>query len=229
MAVSGKGLAALGIGSVFLWSGVKGWSILGTLGDIITGKKPSQTPANVFQFQAPDESQSVGGGTAGSAGSIADIASQYKGHAYSYGGAPGQDGSKPWDCSSFVNFVVGIRMGVAIPGYGPGAYNGKVHGPPTGTWGIWSGLQHVSRSEVQRGDIVVWLNHMGIALANNEMISALNERAGTDITPIDGHGNGPILCYGRYSAAGPGPTYSGIPNTGSPPPSGASNSHHRAV
>lgn len=207
MATSGKGLAALGIGSLFLWSGIKGWSVLGTLGDLVAGNKPSQSPANAFV--TPDESQSFGGGTGGSAGSIADIASQYKGHAYSYGGAPGPSGNQPWDCSSFVNFVVGIRMGLAIPGYGPGAYNGKVHGPPTGTWGVWSGLKHVSRADVQRGDIIVWLNHMGIATANNEMISALNEKAGTDFTPIDGHGNGPILCYGRYAAGGPGPTYSG--------------------
>lgn len=207
MAINVKGLAAIGAGSLFLWSGIKGWSVLGLLGDIVTGNKPVQPAVNSFtQVQNYNPSGGIDGSNAGG---IAGVAAQYEGHSYLYGGAPGLDGSKPWDCSSFVNWVCGVKLGLPIPGYAANSYKGEVHGPPTGSWGVWPGLQHVDRSNVQAGDIVVWLNHMGIALGNNEMISALNHSEGTKKTAIDGYGNGPILCYGRYNITGPGPTFGG--------------------
>lgn len=198
MAVSGKGLAALGAGSLFVWSGIKGWSVMGTLGDLITGVKPSQAPVNALQS----------GGTAGNSTPVmgtdlGSIAKGYVGHGYIYGGAPGKDASHGWDCSSFVNYVAGIVAGLPIPGYSAGKYDGSTHGPATGQWGIWPGLNHIPRSSVQSGDIIVWLNHMGIATSNSSMVSALNSLVGTKETSIEGNGNGPILCYGRYGT-GPG-------------------------
>lgn len=199
MPINGKALTAVAVGSVFVWSGIKGWSILGTASDLILGNAPNQA---VSPLTVPG-ADTGGGGTVGASatavgGQIAATALAYQGHAYQFGGAPGKDGGSPWDCSSFVNYVVGVKLGLAIPGYNAGAYDGSSHGPPTGTWGVWNGLTHISRGDVQAGDIIVWLNHMGIALDNTTMISALNPDIGTKKTPIEGYGNGPILCYGRY-------------------------------
>lgn len=196
--LDGKALTAIGIGSIFIWSGIKGWSILGTVGDLIKGNQPKSQPVNALVD--PNAATDIPGQITGS-NDLAAVAIQYVGHAYEFGGAPGKDGSKPWDCSSFVNWIVSVKMGLAIPGYGPGKYDGSSHGPPTGGWGVWNGIRHISRGEVQSGDLIVWVGHMGIAINNQQMVSALNPNDRTKITPIEGYGNGPIICYGRYGNA----------------------------
>lgn len=194
MAVNGVAAAAIGAGSLFAWSGIKGWALLPTLADVVSGRTP--TGAETYALSSPDAGNVTGGATGGS-GDAAAIFGQYIGHAYLYGGAPGPDGSKPWDCSSSCNWIVSVKMGRAIPGYGPGKYNGSVHGPTTLQWGVWPGLRRISRSDVQSGDFIVWTGHMGIAISNTHMISALDTTDRTKETPIDGFGNGPILKYGR--------------------------------
>lgn len=191
---SGKAVAATSIGILLVWSGIKGWSVLGTVKDLIAGVKPAGTVVNPLVGAPVGQLPIPGGGT-----NAAAIGQTYVGHAYSYGGAPGKDGTGAWDCSSFVNYVIGVRKGDSIPGYGPGKYTGASHGPTTGQWGIWPGLVHIDRSQVLPGDLVVWTGHMGICLDQNTMVSALSEADGTKITPIDGYGNGPLLCYGRLT------------------------------
>jgi cell wall-associated NlpC family hydrolase len=201
MAINGVAVAAIGTGIVFAWSGVKGWAVLGTIGDIVSGKQPNKG----FQYpltNPKDPTLNSSGsaiGVGAAVGGIGGDAQRYIGHIYLFGGAPGKDGRNPWDCSSFVNWVVGHDMGMAIPGMGRGKYDGTSHGPPTGSWGIWPGLRRISRADVQEGDIIVWSGHMGIALGNNSMVSATgpNGTPSTVVSPIDGHGNGPILKYGR--------------------------------
>lgn len=203
MSINGKALAVSSIGTLFIWSGIKGWSVLGTIGDVITGSKPTGQITN--PLTSPTQpSGTVGTGVDGAPSigqtvgevTIADYALAYQGHAYKFGGAPGPDGSKPWDCSSFTNFVVGVRAGMAIPGYKAGKYTGTTHGPATGQWAVWPGMTSVKRADVQRGDIVVFLGHMGIAISNSHMISALNPRAGTKISAITGFGK-PLVRIGR--------------------------------
>ena len=194
MALNGRALSAIAIGSVFVWSGIKGWSILGTAKDVVVGQKPTGKVVN--PLVSAEQSLGSAPGVVGS-GDIVSTAMQYIGHAYLYGGAPGKDASKPWDCSSYVNYIIGVKLGRAIPGFKPGAYDGSSHGPPTGAWGIWPNLKHLSRGDVASGDIIVWVGHMGIAINNSQMVSALNPEEGTKVTPIDGHGNGPIMAYGR--------------------------------
>lgn len=191
--LNGRALSAIAVGSLFVWSGIKGWSMLGTVRDIIAGIRPSDVEVN------PLSGDGLSGrrGGSGTFDGLASTALQYVGHAYQFGGAPGKDGSKPWDCSSFVNWLVGVKLGKAIPGYGAGKYDGSSHGPPTGEWGVWPGLKRISRAEVMAGDIIVWVGHMGIATDNGNMVSALNPKTGTKVTPIDGHGNGPLIRYGR--------------------------------
>lgn len=191
-------MAAVSIGILFIWSGIKGWSILGTLGDLVKGGKPGDQ--NVYPLSIP------GGGNGISAtgpiympperGSIAPTALQYQGHAYRFGGAPGRDGSQPWDCSSFVNYVIGTRLGLSIPGYKAGAYDGSSHGPTTGQWAGWAGLVRIKRADVSVDDIIVWTGHMGIAISNQQYVSALNPDDKTAVRDIDSMGS--ALTYGRY-------------------------------
>src|ERR1700744_1994888 len=190
--LNGVALSSVAAGSLLMWSGGKGWSLLATLGEIVSGKKPSE-PESVTLVSA--DAASGGTSVGASSSALANLALQYQGHAYLYGGAPGKDGSRPWDCSSFINWIFSVKAGRAIPGYGAGKYDGSSHGPPTGSWGVWNGLTHVSSPEA--GDVVVWLNHMGMCIGNGQMISALDSKDGTKVTPIQGYGNGPLLCYGR--------------------------------
>lgn len=208
MGTNGKAYTLVGVGVLFAWSGIKGWSILQTIQDIVQGHPPTQTNVHPIVSTGPistsGNSQTVPGATVTN-NAVADDAQLYKGHIYKFGGAPGRDGKNPWDCSSFVNWVVGRDLGMPIPGYAAGKYDGSVHGPPTTSWGVWSGLSHIKRADVQAGDIIVWALHMGIAISNKQMISA----TGPDGTPstvvgdIDSGGNGPILAYGRLTALTP--------------------------
>lgn len=210
MAIDGKALAAVGIGSLFVWSGIKGWSVVATIGELATGVKPSGTEVNALSSLSTSSLQAQAGGSAAAGGppvigqgtqpplGLAGIAVQYQGHAYRLGGAPGFDGSNPWDCSSFMNWIIAVKGGRAIPGYAPGKYKGTTHGPPTGSWAIWNGMTTISRAEVQAGDIILWLGHMGMAISNTQLISALNPTEKTKITTIDrGVGRGPIVRIGR--------------------------------
>jgi cell wall-associated NlpC family hydrolase len=195
MAFNGRAMIPIAIGSVFVWSGIKGWSILGTIGDLVSGVKPTQTEAVPLVNGANPGAVGPGGSSTG----LAASAIAHVGHYYLYGGAPGKDGSQPWDCSSMVNYLASRENGLAIPGYGAGKYDGTSHGPTTTQWAIWDGLTHVSREQVQAGDVIVWATHMGIAVSNTQMVSALNPDQRTKQTVLDASiAPGPILVYGRY-------------------------------
>lgn len=171
--------------------------MLATIGDIVSGRKPSQAEINPLVIPSNGS-----GGTAviGDAPSsdIAEIGKRYIGHPYLYGGAPGKDGSRPWDCSSFVNYVVGVKARRSIPGNPPGRYTGSTHGPTTGVWAAWTGMDTIKRSEVRAGDILVWVGHMGIAISNTQMVHAANPQSDTVIGSIDGvKGRGALVRIGR--------------------------------
>ncbi len=207
MKINGVALATTATGILFAWSGIKGWSVLGTLQDVISGKQPAGTTGTshpITQSGTPAVSSS---GTPGSASgsAISSDASQYVGHKYVYGGAPGAAGTGGWDCSSFVNWVVSHDLGLPWPG--AGRYTGTTHGPPTGQWAAWflakgGGSTTVKAADVQAGDIIVWATHMGIAVSNTQMISAQNPSIGTQVSAIAGDAPGPILVYGRLPTGG---------------------------
>ena len=198
MPLNGRALAATSIGVLFVWSGIKGWSVLGTIGDIITGKKPRQTVTNPLQLAGKTTTVEGVSGIGPAPSGIAAIGLQYIGHPYQFGGAPGKNAQNPWDCSSFVNYVVGVKAGMAIPGNPPGRYDGTTHGPPTGVWAAWTAMDTIKRSQVQAGDIILWLGHMGIAINNAEVVNALNPKSKTRVTNINqGVGRGPLVRCGR--------------------------------
>jgi cell wall-associated NlpC family hydrolase len=128
---------------------------------------------------------------------IAQLAATYVGHKYVWGGTPGSDGSGGWDCSSFVNYILGVRFGLSIPG---GKYNGLSHGPVASSYNGWNGATTIQRSAIGAGDLCVWSTHIGIALNNSQMVSALNPSLGTLITGIESGGpNGESLTCRRIN------------------------------
>lgn len=178
---SGVALGSIAAGGIFVYAGIKGYSVPQTIRALISGKSPAG------QAQAAPVSGSVaasaGGTGAGSAVSTSGLPG-YVGHCYFYGGAPGTDGKGCWDCSSFANWYVGHDLGRAIPG--DAHYDGSSHGPATGSWLTWSGCTTVTAADAQAGDLVVWSTHMGVYLGGGQMISALNPSLGTMITSVAG-------------------------------------------
>jgi len=195
MPINGKAAGILAAGSLLLWSGVKGNSVIAALQDVVKGKKPSGT--QLYPITAP------AGGSGGSPGGdltsnnqVADDALQYQGQGYVSGG----NGSSPgvWDCSSFFSYVINHDLGVAIPGYKPHAFGGHGHGPVVGGYRIWSGAKNIKASEVQAGDFVCFgiNSHMGICLGNGKMISAENPSIGTIVSSISDQHEG-LVTYRR--------------------------------
>jgi hypothetical protein len=133
---------------------------------------------------------------------------QYQGTRYTYGGVPSQ-GKGHWDCSSFINWVVGNDLGMAIPGYSAGTYKGQTHGPVVLDWATWSGATTI-KGTPQPSDLTIWpgvggSGHIGIVIGNNQMISALDTAQGTLVTPIQGYGPAGVSnIYRRVNGASGG-------------------------
>jgi cell wall-associated NlpC family hydrolase len=190
--VKGVYLAGTGIGAIMLYAGFKGKKWTDVTHSLISGKSPTDTQAaypittSPVAFQQGSGSFAYGGysiGTGGTASgeAIAQDALKYQGASYVWAGAPGS-GAGHWDCSSFVNAVVGRDLGMAIPMYGAGKYIGQAHGPNTLIWLAWPGAKRTSTPEP--GTLVIWQTHMGICLGGTKMISALNGQLGTQVTTI---------------------------------------------
>jgi hypothetical protein len=134
---------------------------------------------------------------------IATDAERYIGDGYVYGG----DASKPgdWDCSSFVSYVLGHDLGLALPGgrYGGPGMPPNAHGPVVTSYASWPGASAVGVPSA--GDLCCWVGsgtsgHIGIAISSSEMVSALNPDVGVQRTPIVGTGPaGSPLVYRRVS------------------------------
>lgn len=188
--ISAPAVIAAGAGALVLWSGLKGASIGGGVRSLLGGKAPSGANVNPVQ----GGSGASGAGVAGASDSaIAGDAMRYlnSGSVYKWGGAT----PAGWDCSGFVNWVVGHDLGMAIPGSPSGAYTG--HGPVTMQWAAFG--TSVPRSQVQAGDLIVWpLVHMGIAVSNTQMINCPGPGGSPApvIGGIDGTGLG-VVTYRR--------------------------------
>jgi cell wall-associated NlpC family hydrolase len=207
MATNNKGLALAGIatGTILLWSGVRGASISASIKDVLLGTKPTGTnvnPTGASQLESDISGTTVASPTAlpGSTSDIAEDAEKYNGDAYRLGAS----GPATFDCSGLVNYVCGHDLGLPIPGSATGKYTG--HGPVTQAWYVWPGLTTVASNDMEAGDIVCWLTHMGIAVSETELISALNPSMGVQVTTIAGAAPGGPMRIRRYAYA---PTPSG--------------------
>jgi hypothetical protein len=141
---------------------------------------------------------------------IAADALRYTGKGYVYGGSASRPGN--WDCSSFVSYVLGHDLRLALPGgkWGQRGFPPNAHGPVVLDYAHWPGSAPVSTP--QAGDLCIWAGagpngHIGIATSPTSMVSALNPSDGTRQTPILGTGpSGAPLTFRRVLgvAAGPG-------------------------
>jgi hypothetical protein len=202
MAVKGASVAYVVAGGLLLFSGIKGSSISDTVKAALSG---TLTVTDTETLSNPDATAVTPGAVQGSVSgrSIATDALQYQGHAYVYGGAPGPTGANPWDCSSYVSYVLGHDMTLDIPGgtWASVTDNGSAHGPTTTDYLAWSGASSIPLANAQAGDLAVWSTHIGICLNPSQMISALNPNLTTAVTGIvDGGPQGESVTCRRLNA-----------------------------
>ena len=198
--VSLPAVALAGAGAVTVWAAMKGVGLASGFRALLAGHTlPAGEDLTV--------GEAIGGAVGGAAGQVAGIAAAANnaiagaglryagaGHVYRWGGGNPDRG---WDCSGFTNYVLCHDLGLAIPGYGGGAFTGSSHGPVTAQWAIWSGCQSIPREQLDAGDLVVWpARHMGIALDGQTMVHAPgpNGTPAPIIGRIDGSARGPMLC-----------------------------------
>jgi hypothetical protein len=125
-------------------------------------------------------------------------------------GPPGQAG--PCDCSSWLNKVLAVDLGMAIPGHAAGAWRGADHGPVVFEYATWAGAVTLPRGQRPApGDLCVFNGvgsngHIGIAVSPDQMVSNLNPELGVRVTGIEGNGpiGAPLIFRRLTGAAGPG-------------------------
>lgn len=124
------------------------------------------------------------GPAAGSTGSvtgteIAAKALKYIGSSYVFGGKADRVGN--WDCSSFVSFILGHDLGYKLPGgkWGDSGFPPHAHGPTTVQYMMFG--KPIAASKVEKGDIVVSSEHMGIVVAPHTYMSAKTPVLGTGL------------------------------------------------
>jgi cell wall-associated NlpC family hydrolase len=139
--------------------------------------------------------------------SLVDEALKYKGRVpYVYGGAS----PRGWDCSGFINYLLGHDLKLTLPG-GIKGFSGDTHGPVVVSYATWSGATRV-KGAPSPGDLAIWaglgpLGHIGIVTGPNRMISALDPAYGTAETAIQGFGPpGAPLSYRRVKGVAAGGT-----------------------
>jgi cell wall-associated NlpC family hydrolase len=201
MPINGVALGALAVGSVIVYSAIKGKSILATTQAVITGTNPGTLPnANpITAVIAPAGSGLPGvasGVNIGPGGEqqIAATAASYIGKLrYLYGGPPP---AGTVDCSSFASKVLAQN---GVPNPGGAAFNPNVHGPTTLSYLVWNGATTVGHSGNVSipGDLVVWQTHMGIAIGNGQFVSARDAAEGVGVDAIDGAIPGELLVVRR--------------------------------
>lgn len=222
MPVNGVALGAVSVGALLLYSGITGKGVLATTQALVQGKDPATVPASqpvtgavgeaaaiVAENAANAAGGAVGQAAAGAVGTatgmaIAGAALPYKGAGYVFAGAPAK-GRGNWDCSSFVNWVIGHDLGLAIPGYRAGSYSGDAHGPPAIVWYAWTGATTVGHDGdlALPGDLCCWQTHIGIAIGGGQMISArsADDNPPTGINTINKSIRGEVLAIRRLKGA----------------------------
>lgn len=149
---------------------------------------------------------------------IASDAMTYVGKAsYVWGGAPGtaRGHDAGTDCSGFVSMVLGRDLGMAIPGYAAGTYDGSQHGPVVSAYASWSGATTLGKNEAPEiGDLVCYLpdTHIGIATSGSDFVSALDPQLGVAVTGINGAASGTVI-FRRVNGVGTAPTGAGGSST----------------
>ena len=141
-----------------------------------SGSKSSGSSSSGSSSGTANSSSSGGSSTGTSLGErVANYAMQFKGYRYVYGGAS----PSGFDCSGMVYYIY-RQFGYSV---------GR-----TSTDQLRNGYPHVSRSNLQPGDIVLFertytssrpATHSGIYIGNGQFIHAANSRLGVIVTSLD--------------------------------------------
>jgi tape measure domain-containing protein len=152
------------------WIVVKGLVAVKDLGKVALGaleKIPGVSSALGFLGGA------LGGGVGGVTG-LVNRALAYAGHAYIWGG--GANSATGFDCSSFVNMIAGMA---GLPEPGGFRAPSSQHGPVTGNWLSFGGLQTVPYDQMMPGDLYVNTSHMGIVTGKGMGFAARSTQSRT--------------------------------------------------
>jgi cell wall-associated NlpC family hydrolase len=147
---------------------------------IVSGAKTAaSSPGALNGPTGPAATSQAGGGGE----RIAAQALKYIGAGYQFGGPADRVGN--WDCSSFVSFVLGHDLGYPLPGgkWGDPGMPPHAHGPATGQYMLYG--KPVAASQVQKGDLVVSSEHMGIVVTTGSYMSAKTPVLGTGLGLYD--------------------------------------------
>jgi cell wall-associated NlpC family hydrolase len=198
-------------GGLFVACGIKGWSPLTMIKDIVTGKSPA-TGQHPTPLTTPGQNTTPGAPVAATINSaIANDALQYVGHKYIYGGPSNVNGG--WDCSSFVSWVLGHDLGVSIPGgsWASVTANGTQHGPNVSAYRTWSGVVSVPQNQVEAGDLITYGSneHIAIATSRTTGVSAEQPSTGTGTGPLSS-GPGSWTAHRLRASVNIAPTPSGV-------------------
>lgn len=103
-------------------------------------------------------------------GDVVADATKWNGHRYVWGG--GANPGTGWDCSSFVNWIVGHDFKLNLPGgssWGATTNNGAQHGPVVSGYENWNYGHHVPWASAQKGDLALENGdgHIGFVVQDN--------------------------------------------------------------
>jgi hypothetical protein len=131
---------------------------------------------------------------------VAD-ARRYIGHGYVFGGPSNVKGG--WDCSSYVSWVLGHDLRLALPGgsWAKVTGSGSQHGPDVADYLNWGGATTIPADQAQAGDLCCYgpNEHIAICTSRTGGISAEDPANGTQTAPLSS-GPGPYVIR-RINAA----------------------------
>jgi cell wall-associated NlpC family hydrolase len=185
-------------GAYLAWFGVHYWRSdvkwpSDPIKDVLSGKAlPEATRTdNVAPIYAGSVGRTIAEGAGVVTGStIANDALKYRGAGYVWGGQADKVGN--WDCSSFVSKVLGEDLGLPLPGghWGDPGFPPHAHGPTTLNYMMFG--TGINLNDVRAGDLIVSVEHIGIAISPTQMISAQSPSSGTNVAGFpDGFPSGP--------------------------------------
>lgn len=164
--VSGLGVGLMAAGGLLAWSGINNAGIIESLRALAKGQAPPKHPKEPFQPVVLQTATGIAAGTAaglgGSTGNaVADQAQKHAGkHPYVFGAGHGSwncGNGAALDCSGFASCVL-HELGLLSS--------------PKNTTGFlaWNGARTVKWEDRTTGDLIIWPQHMGIAISQSHMI-----------------------------------------------------------
>lgn len=167
MAVDGVALGAVAVGSVFVYAGVKGYSIPEAVQAVVQGRSPATlTNRYPISHEVAGGLVDAAGAIAGASGSVLEVARQVQatgagqaGYCWGGGHSGNPCSARCFDCSGYVSCVLN-RLGVLK---GSMTTNGFL---------AWSGATTVPYADRQPGDIAVNTKHMGIVVDASTLLAA---------------------------------------------------------